>query len=1160
MLFDLEKFSLRNVEEKVLKFWRENQIFEKSVDKRKNGKKFIFYEGPPTANGRPGIHHVLTRAFKDIILRYKTMQGFFVPRQAGWDTHGLPVEIEVEKKLGLKTKKEIEKYGIDRFNEKCRESVWLYKDEWERLTERIGFWLDLRNAYITYQNSYIDKLWLIIKKIAEKKLLYKDYKIVPWCVRCGTSLSSHEIALGYQNIKETSLYVKFKIKGLRDQSVYILSWTTTPWTLPGNVALAIHPDFDYVKIKVKEEFYILAKERLNFLFSKDDYEIIEEFKGKKLVGLSYQPLFEIKNSVYKNENAFRIYPADFVNLKEGTGVVHTAVMYGEEDYELGKKYQLPQFHIVNEEGFFKKETGFLSGLGVKDLKTEQKIIDYLQKKNFLLKTEAYLHDYPFCWRCQTPILYYARSSWFIKISALKEKLIKENKKINWLPTHIKEGRFGEWLKEIKDWNFSRERYWGTPLPVWVCENCGFQEIISGQKDLLRKLKPSSNRYFLLRHGFSETNLKGIINYQPENQYHLTLKGIKEIEQVAKRLKNKKVDFIFCSDLTRTKETAKIIAEKIGAKVIYEKRLREINLGTLEGKKNEEFSYVSLKELFYQPYFESETLRELAKRVFEFIKELEKKYENKVFLIVSHEYPLWMLESVMQAFDEDEALLRKLTKRGDYFSTGELREVKFLSLPRNNYGFGDLHRPYIDYLSFKCLKCSGKMKRVKEVIDVWFDSGAMPFASKPLGYPADYIAEAIDQTRGWFYTLLAVGILLDKGRPYKNVISLGHVLDKNGQKMSKSKGNVVDPWLMIEKYGIDSVRWYFYTLNAPGEPKRFNEDDLAKVFRQFILLIFNIFIFYKTYGLKSTQLVSKKPKNVLDKWILIKLNKLIKEVTQDLNNYYINNAARKRNDFVDDLSRWYLRRSRKRFQKVIDQKDYQLASLTLRFVLVNLAKLLAPFTPFFAEALYKSLVMKNKNTLSVHLSDWPNFDIFWFSKKNKILEEAMTKIREIASSALALRANLGIKVRQPLASLKINDDFFGLNKLKKVIGQKDFEGLLLILKEEINVKEVVFDSKLTDKIELDTKITLALKQEGWLREIIRLIQDLRQEIKLQPRDLISLNISGSKTLIKVIEENEKFLKKEVNCQFVEYKKINKYDIELDTKIDDLDLWLGLRKIN
>ncbi|PIP16901.1 MAG: isoleucine--tRNA ligase [Candidatus Portnoybacteria bacterium CG23_combo_of_CG06-09_8_20_14_all_37_13] len=781
------------LEEKILEYWHKNKAFEKSVKNRSKTRSFVFYEGPPTANAKPGIHHVLARVFKDLFCRYKTMQGFRVERLAGWDTHGLPVELQIEKKLGFKNRQDIENYGIAKFNKLCRESVWEFKKNWEDLTKRMGYWLDLKNPYITYENEYIQKVWQVLKKIWDKKLLVQDYKVVPWCPRCGTALSSHEVAQGYKKIKEKSIYVKFKLKTDNCKLKTILVWTTTPWTLPANVALAVNP---------KDKRY------------------------KNLIGLEYEP-------PYSNKGPHKIFAADFVDPKEGTGIVHIAPAYGEDDLNLAKKENLPVVHV--------------------DIQDNKKIIEDLEKRGLLEKTEIIEHEYPFCWRCDTALIYYAKKSWFIKMSKLKTKLIKNNQKINWHPAYLKNGRFGEWLKDVKDWALSRERYWGTPLPIWICKKCKKQKMI--------------------------------------------------------------------------------------------------------------------------------------------IKNLKLKIKN-------------------------------------------------------------LHRPDIDRIKFVC-ECGGQMQRVPDVIDCWFDSGAMPFASKTQGYPADFICEAIDQTRGWFYTLLAIAACLDKESPYKNVVSLGLVLDKEGKKMSKSKGNVVIPEEVINQYGVDSLRWYFYTINQAGEAKKFDTNDVKEKQNKIISTLWNSFIFLKDYAQDN-----RKTKNVLDKWILSRLNETIKETTRYLDKYDAFHAGQVIEDFIDDLSNWYIRRSRKDCNKQV-----------LEQVLSKTAQIMAPFTPFISEEIYPD----------VHLSDWP--------KAGKIdvqLNKQMQEVREICAKALALRAKAGIKVRQVLGNL--------------VIAQKTDKELLNLIRDEVNVKKIVFGKI----FKLDTKITPKLKAEGEERELIRKIQEMRKKAGLKIADKIVLS--------------------------------------------------------
>ena len=965
------KLNLPEIEKKILKFWQDNKIFEQTLEKTKKGSKFVFYEGPPFANGLPGIHHLLSRAFKDIILRYKTMQGFYVRRKAGWDTHGLPTEMETEKKLNIKNKKGIEEIGIEAFIKGCRDNTFTYKGEWEAFTRRMGYWVDLDNPYITCNPEYIESVWWILKNIWDKGLLYQDYKVIPYCPRCGTSLSSHEVAQGYKNIEEPAVYVKLELKTQNSKlKTYLLIWTTTPWTLPGNVAIAVNPKFTYLKLKVGKEYLILAKERLKELDI--DGKITKEFKGKDLIGLKYKPLFKIKSAI-KEKNIYKVIPAEFVSLEEGSGLVHIAPAFGEEDMAAGKKNKLPVLMTIDEEGKIRKEVGSWVGIFVKE--ADPLIIEELTKKKAIFKVEKHFHDYPFCWRCGTPLLYYAKKSWFIDVKKVKKDLIKNNQKINWIPSYLKEGRFGEWLEEVKDWNLSRERYWGTPLPVWQCEKCQTQ----------------------------------------------------------------------------------------------------VCIGSIE--------------------------------------ELNKKSGEKI---------------------------------------------------------KDLHRPFIDEVFFKC-ECGGLMKRVLEVIDCWFDSGSMPYAqwhypfenkkmidNKEM-FPADFICEGIDQTRGWFYTLLAVSTLLGLGHSYKNVISHGIVLDDKGQKMSKSKGNIIKPGEVMDKFGADCARFYFYTINSVGEPKRFDFKELQGVFRRFFDTFWNSFIFFSTYiekGFKPKR--GFIPKNSLDKWIISKLESLKSEVIKNLEKYEVVIAARFNEDFVDDLSNWYIRRSRRRFQNPKEKAEKEEASQTLNLVLSELTKLLAPFVPFFAEEIYQQMPDFPEKKKSIHLENFPKLN-----KKmiNQELEEKMKKVRKITALILTQRAIAGIKVRQPLSGVKIKNSFL-----------KNEKELLDLLKEEVNVKEVIFNNKIKKEVELDLKITLQLKEEGDVREVIRQIQEMRKKAGYKPKDKALIRYSGGTEIGKTLERNKKFILEETKSQEFESglpavatvlqagdRPKLVFDVERNINIDQQELWLAIRKI-
>lgn len=1200
---ELKQFSLPELEKKVLEFWKTNKIFEKSLDLWKPKRKtlsrknlFVFYEGPPGANGAPGIHHVLPRIFKDIVLRYKTMQGFYVPRKSGWDTHGLPVELSAEKELGLRSKRDIEAYGVAAFNKKCREVVWKYKKEWEDLTERIGFWLDLEHPYNTYDNAYIETLWWVIAQFAKKKLLYKGHKVVPWCTRCGTSLSSHELGQpdAYREVVDETAYVKFKVKPgqkignfVASQHTYILSWTTTPWTLPGNVALAVGPDISYMSVTVKAasgqsmvkpgETYIFAatEEADKKIFgalavhpkgnnavagivspgSRIELEHIQDFKGKKLVGVGYEPLFDVPS--LQNENSHRVYPAQFVSTEEGTGVVHVAPMYGEDDYQLGLRYRLPQRHTVTEEGFFTDDVPEVGGCKAKSEETQKKILEYLKKNDALFKVESYIHEYPHCWRCGTSLLYYARDSWFVAVSRVRERLIANNKKINWIPPHLKEGRFGEWLREVKDWNFSRERYWGTPLPVWECRSCGSREVVGSFEDLARK-SVKQNTFFFLRHGEATNNIQNICGPSVDTKAYtsrLTPRGIKEVERTAQLLRGEKIDLIISSPLERAKETARIVHEATKAPMEYINELIDVDPGIFAGRLVSEYYeyFRSKREMFTTPLPEGESRNNAKRRMWKVFKGINGRWHGKKILIVSHGDPLWMLAGALGGLTDKEIL------KSPYPKPGKLFQVDWRPLPLDEDGNLDVHRPYVDDVFLQCPKCGKEMRRVKEVVDVWFDSGAMPFAQyhypfenktlidKRIMYHADYISEAVDQTRGWFYTLLAVATLLQYESPYKNVISLGFINDKMGRKMSKSKGNIVDPWEIAEKFGIDAVRWYFYTAAPPGEPKNFDENELVKSLRRFHMIFYNSLMFLGLYASKQRAGRKNSSTHILDRWITARLHETITAVTKELDEYHVREAALAVETFTGDLSRWYIRRSRRRFQKPSSEQDYGSAYGTLRAALKGLSLLSAPFTPFLSEAFYKSEILKHgEGVLSVHLETWPKADKGCIDKK---LLEGMEEVRRLASEALAKRAELGIKVRQPLRALAVKEK-------KSMLSSE----LLEVLKDEVNVKEIVFDDKLEEPLMFDVTITRELLEEGILRELARGIQDLRQKAGLKPNDKAAVFVEAGEKIRNVLKKSGELVKKEVNAARLELKRSEKFDAESMSTLEGEQLWVAVRKLH
>lgn len=902
------------LEASMLAKWEEEKLFEKTLEKTRGGKPFVFFEGPPTANGKPGIHHVISRAFKDAIPRYQTMRGRFVDRKGGWDTHGLPVELQVEKALGISGKPQIENLvpgdvhaSIIEFNKKCKESVWTYLDEWIKMTRRMGYWVDIDNAYVTYTNDYIESLWSVLKRVNERGLLYQGHKVVPHCPRCGTALSSHEVAQGYKTVTDESVYVKFKVIG--EVNTYLMGWTTTPWTLPGNVALAVGEEISYVRAKVGDEFLILAEGLVEKVLAGLNPEIVQTMKGAELVGREYEPLFAFLAGEIKPEeraNAFKVYAADFVTTTDGTGIVHTAVMYGEDDYQLGHKIGLPKLHTVGEDGKFLPFVTKWAGKFVKSDTVEQEVIADLRERGLLLRSEKYEHEYPFCWRCSTPLLYYAKDSWFIRMSELSGELQKRNEEIHWVPDHIRDGRFGEWLKNIKDWAISRERYWGTPLPIWKCESCGKFDVLGSSAEIAAK--------------------------------------------------------------------------------------------------------------------------------------------------------------GMRAPD-------------------------------------DLHRPFVDDISYAC-ECGGTKSRVKEVADVWFDSGAMFVAQ--WGYkwgeggearakfeshfPADYISEAIDQTRGWFYTLVAVATLLELEAPYKNVVCISHILDGKGVKMSKSKGNIIDPWEIFNEYGADPARFFMYWTSQPGDPKLFDKKSVDEIVKKVFLILWNVLEFYKLYA--GNAAVEHNTNHPLDAWLDARLQKTVNYVTEQLDAYALTNATRELAAFVTDLSTWYVRRSRGRFKS--GGEDAAAAAAMLRHALITVAKLFAPFTPMIADALHREIAGAEK---SVHLESWPES-----AEVNEAALSNMELVRELVTKALEQRAKTGIPIRQVLGKLTVPESAAALAPL--------FE----ILQEEVNVEAVEVGAELA----LDTNLTPELREKGMVRELVRHINAARKEARLKPGQQATVKAAAPDALQQLIQ--------------------------------------------
>ena len=1037
-------------EKEIEKFWRDNDIFRKSMENRKEGETYTFYDGPPTANGKPHIGHVLTRVIKDMIPRYQTMKGKMVPRKAGWDTHGLPVELEVEKLLGLDGKEQIEEYGLDPFIKKCKESVWKYKGMWEDFSETVGFWADMDNPYVTYDDNFIESEWWALKQIWDKKLLYKGFKIVPYCPRCGTPLSSHEVAQGYKDVKERSAIARFKVK---DEDAYILAWTTTPWTLPSNVALCVNPNETYVKVKAGDGYtYYMAEALLDSVLGKlaDEengvkaYEILETYKGSDLENKEYEPLFDFAKDIIakQHKKAYYVTCDTYVTMGDGTGVVHIAPAFGEDDAQVGRKYDLPFVQLVNGKGEMTEETPYA---GVFCKKADPMVLKDLEEKGLLFDAPKFEHSYPHCWRCDTPLIYYARESWFIKMTAVKDDLVRNNNTVNWIPESIGKGRFGDWLENIQDWGISRNRYWGTPLNVWECE-CGHQECIGSRAEL---------------------------------------------------------------------------AEKSG--------------------------------------------------------------------------------------NPDAAQV-------------------------------ELHRPYIDAVTIKCPDCGKEMHRVPEVIDCWFDSGAMPFAQHHYPFenkevfeqqfPAKFISEAVDQTRGWFYSLMAESTLLFNKAPYENVIVLGHVQDENGQKMSKSKGNAVDPFEALEQYGADAIRWYFYINSAPWLPNSFHGKAVQEGQRKFMSTLWNTYAFYVLYAeidqfdaTKYTLDYEKLP--VMDKWLLSKLNTLVKTVDENLGNYRIPEAARALDSFVDEMSNWYVRRSRDRFWAKGMEQDKINAYMTLYTALVTVAKTAAPMIPFMTEDIYQNLVRNLDPSApeSIHLCDFPVANEQHIDKE---LEDNMEAVLKIVVIGRACRNTANIKTKQPIGKMYVKADFalseyfveiiedelnvksveftedvsaftsytfkpqlrtvgpkYGkyLKQIQQTLASLDGNQAMAKLKAEGALKldnisdEVVLceedllismaqkegyvsDSEGGVTVVLDTNLTPELIEEGMVREIISKLQTMRKEADFEVTDRIHVTYSGSDKVGEIFEKYGENIKTVVLADTVTEGTTDGYQKEW--KINGETVLLGVQK--
>lgn len=1121
-------------EEEILDFWLKNKIFEKSEEKGAPNGDFVFYDGPPFANGLPHYGHLLAGTIKDAIPRYKTMQGYSVRRKWGWDCHGLPVENLIEKQLKLKSKKDIEEIGVDVFNAAAQKDVLKYADEWRKIVPRMGRFVDMDDDYRTMDANYTESVWWVFSELNKKGLVTEGFKSMHLCPRCGTTLSNFEVAQGYADIKDFSVTVKLKL--VEEKNTFLLAWTTTPWTLPGNMAAAVNKDEDYVSAELEDgSIVILGKERVeNVLIKKDvPHQIVREFKGKELVGKSYKPPFPYyeKKAFDNKENAWKVWHADYVSQEDGTGLVHIAPAFGAEDMDLASEHCIPLMHHVGLDGRFTDDVTDFKGLlvkpkdnkekGVDHTDTDVEIIKKLAHNGILFQKEKIEHSYPHCWRCNTPLLNYATSSWFVTVPDIKEKLIAANQTVNWIPHDIKDGRFGKWLEGVRDWAVSRARYWGAPLPVWKHPKTGECTFISSVEDLKSLTAKSGNTYNIMRHGESVLNTKETLNAEFDIENGLTPEGKKQVEKVIKELKNKNIDLIFHSPLQRVRETAEMIREGLGLKsnqMTMEGRLKEISVGEFEGKKVSEYlaQYkTGVDRLTITPKG-GENWTDVKRRVSEFMYEIEDVHKDKNILIISHNGVMQMLQAGALGLD-DRSAGKHIEEDTLDLVNAEVREINFVKLPHNEKYELDLHRPYIDEIELE--KDGVILKRIPDVFDCWFESGAMPYAqmhypfenkdifdpTKNVGFPADFIAEGLDQTRGWFYSSLVLSVALFGKSPYKNVIVNGLALAEDGKKMSKSLQNYPDPMNVADIYGVDALR--LYLLSSPivrAEDLNFSEKGVQEVMRKNIGRLSNVLSFYELYKDEVTHEVNDDSENMLDQWILARLHEMNTTITKGMEQYELDRATRPISGFIDDLSTWYVRRSRDRY-KGDDQNDKALALGTTKYVLIETAKLIAPFMPFYADYLYKSL---EDNKESVHLESWPK------GKKvdKKILEE-MKDIREIVSLGLEQRDVIGVKVRQPLQTISFEEKDF-----------TDKEAAHAIIMDEINVKGVLHTISHAGTVVLNETLTPELIQEGNYRDLLRHVQALRKKEKLQPSDMVLLKVGTDKAGKELIDEFENELKK------------------------------------
>ena len=1139
----VEKSQVALREEEVLSFWNKEEIFKKSLEKDAPKGEYVFYDGPPFATGLPHHGHILQSAIKDAIPRYQTMRGFRVRRVWGWDCHGLPLENIIEAELGIRNKREIEERGIGNFVEAARSAVLRYADDWKQIIPRIGRWADMEQDYKTMDTAYTESVWWAFKNLFDRKLVYEGFKGMLLCPRCGTTLSNFEVAQGYKDIEDIAVYVRLPLEGEKDTS--LLVWTTTSWTLPGNAAAAVHKEKVYVKVDVGGEFLVLAKDRLSVL--PENPTIVSEFLGKELVGKKYTPPFNyFTKKEFKGKNkAWKIYHADYVSMEDGTGAVHLAPSYGAIDQELAEKEGIPLIRHVNADGRFTADVAGFENLPVKPkgrhMETDQKIVEALVAMGRLFKQDKIVHSYPHCWRCDTPLLNYASSSWFVKVSSLKQKLIKENNKVAWVPEHVGKGRFNNLLEGAPDWAISRARYWGAPIPVWRNSKTGVLKVVGSIDELLQNIKTSGNTYTVMRHGQARSNVEGLLNSDNSIENNLTELGKEQVKKAARELSHKKIDLIVASPLARTQQTAAIIAKEFGlasSRIMTDERLSERKFGIYNnGLRANWFSAFENEDNRVEATpGGSESLLMVRKRLGEFLFEIERRYTGKNILIVTHGDPAWQLSHISNRFTvEDLRSLRELPKFGTdeneratlgYPKEAGWMDIPFIPYPHNTQYDVDLHRPYIDEVVWGS-PLEGEWKRVPEVFDCWFESGSMPYASNhypferqvfnpkrffgfaPKGYPAHFIAEGIDQTRGWFYSMIVLGVALFGRSPYKAVVTTGLVLAQDGKKMAKKLKNYTDPLVIVNKYGADSLRYYM--LSSPlvsGGDLNFADRGVDEVMKKLIMRLDNVLSFLKLYDTNTS--AHTESTNVLDRWIVARLQETAGEMTESMEAYQLDLAFRPLSWFIEDLSVWYLRRSRDRF-KGDDTADADSARATLRFVLKEFSKLMAPAMPFYAEHLYRQ-VREEGEEISVHLCSWPDLG----AKDTEVIDH-MGSVREIVSKALELRSSAGVKVRQPLAKVVVRGGILP-------------EGIeyARLVEMEVNVKKVI-SVKDGEGVELDVELTPELKEEGTYRDLLRSLQEFRKESGMSISDKPVVHIAVGELGVAFLEKHKEMLMKDAGLR-------------------------------